>query len=203
MDQLASDQPFGFDLESGLLHEFVLAAVNAFFDNDLYHSVRQLLSNSKGSFGLSVSSSLDSHRQFVMAARGQTMSVAFYPQLGAVLYGSEQVCSGVALCASRGGGSPLVLAGWAAKGSRENFSALNAPKSPGREVVRGTGVIYPPPSFWVVRVAYIWTGVLKKVTSQRLLDQSQAGVYRGTHHIPPILGLFGAIHVPYPKGLIC
>ena len=42
-----------------------------------------------------------------------------------------------------------------------------------------------------------------EVTSQRLLDQSQAGVHRGKRHIPPNLGLFGPIHVPYPKGLNC
>ena len=42
-----------------------------------------------------------------------------------------------------------------------------------------------------------------KITSQRLLDQSQAAVYRGKRHIPPILGLFGPICVPYPKGLNC
>ena len=29
-----------------------------------------------------------------------------------------------------------------------------------------------------------------RITSQRLLDQSQAGVYRGKRHIPPHLGLF-------------
>ena len=39
-----------------------------------------------------------------------------------------------------------------------------------------------------------------KFTSQRLLDQSQAGVYMGkTPHTPP----FGPIRVPYPKGLNC
>ena len=42
-----------------------------------------------------------------------------------------------------------------------------------------------------------------KITSQRLLDQSQAGVYRGKCHIPPHFGLFGPIRVPYPKGLNC
>ena len=47
------------------------------------------------------------------------------------------------------------------------------------------------------------TKVQQEITSQRLLDQSQAGVYRGKRHIPPILGLFGPIHVPYPKGLNC
>ena len=42
-----------------------------------------------------------------------------------------------------------------------------------------------------------------EVISQRLLDQSQAGVYRGKCHIPPHFGLFGPIRVPYPKGLNC
>ena len=36
-----------------------------------------------------------------------------------------------------------------------------------------------------------------KITSQRLLDQSQAGVYRGKRHIPPHLGLFA---YPTPRG---
>ena len=40
----------------------------------------------------------------------------------------------------------------------------------------------------------------RQITSQRLLDQSQAGVYMGkTPHTPH----FGAIRVPYPKGLNC
>ena len=39
-----------------------------------------------------------------------------------------------------------------------------------------------------------------EVTSQRLLDQSQAGVYMGkTPHTPH----FGPIRIPYPKGLNC
>ena len=42
-----------------------------------------------------------------------------------------------------------------------------------------------------------------EITSQRLLDQSQAGVYRGKRHIPPHFGIFGPIRVPYPKGLNC
>ena len=41
------------------------------------------------------------------------------------------------------------------------------------------------------------------ITSRRLLDQSEAGAYRGKRHIPPILGLFWPIRVPYPKGLNC
>ena len=42
-----------------------------------------------------------------------------------------------------------------------------------------------------------------RITSHRLLDQSQAGVYRGKRQIPPILGLLGPIRVPYPMGLNC
>ena len=39
-----------------------------------------------------------------------------------------------------------------------------------------------------------------EITSQKLLDQSQAGVYMGkTPHTPP----FGPICVPYPKGSNC
>ena len=37
-----------------------------------------------------------------------------------------------------------------------------------------------------------WAPQRFKITSQRLLDQSQAGVYRGIHHIPPSFGLFWA-----------
>ena len=40
-----------------------------------------------------------------------------------------------------------------------------------------------------------------RITSQRLLDQSQKQAYRGKRHIPPHFGIFGAIRVPYPKGL--
>ena len=47
------------------------------------------------------------------------------------------------------------------------------------------------------------TGQKWKITSQRLLDQSQAGVYRGKRHIPPHFGHFVAIRVPYLKGLNC
>ena len=47
-------------------------------------------SSPQGSFGLCVSSSIDARRQFCVAARGQTISLAFYPRQGVVLYGSEQ-----------------------------------------------------------------------------------------------------------------
>ena len=67
----------------------VQAAVNAFFDNDLMQTTRLVLNSSKGSFGLCITSSMDAHRQLCVAARGQTMSVAFYPESGLICYGSE------------------------------------------------------------------------------------------------------------------
>ena len=40
-----------------------------------------------------------------------------------------------------------------------------------------------------------------EITSQRLLDQSQAGVYRGKRHIPPpILAFLGLFAYPTPRG---
>ena len=80
---------FNLDVEDGL-NTFVDAVVNAFFDNDLFHTTRRFLTSARGSFGLAITSSLDAARQMVVAARGQTISVAFYPKLGLVLYGSEQ-----------------------------------------------------------------------------------------------------------------
>lgn len=53
-------------------------------------AVRLFLRDAKGSFGLMVASSLDAHRQTAFAARGQTLSIAFYPRKGIVCYGSEQ-----------------------------------------------------------------------------------------------------------------
>eukprot|EP00667_Euglena_gracilis_P000989 EG_transcript_989 len=87
----------GMDEETGTLAPFVQGAVDAFFDNDLLYSVKTFLANAKGSFGLCVSCSLDCGRQFVLAARGQTISVAFYPQLQLILYGSEQAAVQAAL----------------------------------------------------------------------------------------------------------
>jgi hypothetical protein len=51
--------------------------IDAFFDNDLDLTTRIFMKNAVGSFGLMVTSSLDSHRQISIAARGQPMSVAF------------------------------------------------------------------------------------------------------------------------------
>ena len=40
-----------------------------------------------------------------------------------------------------------------------------------------------------------------EITSQRLLDQSQAGVYMGkTPHYPPILAFLGLLVYPTPRG---
>ena len=78
------------DEEGGNLDQFVNATVAAFFDNDLLHTVRIFLKNAKGSFGLCVTTSLDAHRQVAMAAKGQTLCIAFYPRKGVICYGSEQ-----------------------------------------------------------------------------------------------------------------
>ncbi len=79
-----------FDVEEADLEKFVSATINAFFDNDLLHSLRIFLENAKGSFGLCVSTTMDAHRQVCFAAKGQTCSVAFYPRKGVICYGSEQ-----------------------------------------------------------------------------------------------------------------
>ena len=72
------------------LFAFCASTIGAFFDNDLFEATKLFMANAIGSFGLCVTSSLDAQRQICMAARGQTMSVAFYPNKGVVLYGSEQ-----------------------------------------------------------------------------------------------------------------
>eukprot|EP00931_Biecheleriopsis_adriatica_P010461 TRINITY_DN11152_c1_g1_i1.p1 TRINITY_DN11152_c1_g1~~TRINITY_DN11152_c1_g1_i1.p1 ORF type:complete len:1458 (-),score=249.36 TRINITY_DN11152_c1_g1_i1:158-4531(-) len=79
------------------LDTFVLSAVEAFFENDLFHAGRTLLAKGKGSFGLCLTSSLDAHRRMVIAAQAQTMSVAFYPIQGLILYGSEMAATKAAL----------------------------------------------------------------------------------------------------------
>ena len=79
-----------FNVETAEVATLVKETIDAFFDNDLLQSTRLFLENAKGSFGLMVSSTIDAHRQVCFAARGQTMSVAFYPRKGLVCYGSEQ-----------------------------------------------------------------------------------------------------------------
>jgi hypothetical protein len=41
----------------------------------LFFSTKLFLKNAKGSFGLCVTSTLDSHRQMCLAARGQTVRI--------------------------------------------------------------------------------------------------------------------------------
>jgi hypothetical protein len=67
-------EPFLSDEEGGAsLLSFIMATINAFFDNDLFMATQTFLQNAKGSFGLCVTSSLDAHRQVCLAARGQTV----------------------------------------------------------------------------------------------------------------------------------
>lgn len=81
------------DYTNTRLFGFCMMTVNAFFDNDLFHSTKLFLENAKGSFGLSVSSTLDADHQICFAARGQTLSVSFYPNKGIVCFGSEQAAT--------------------------------------------------------------------------------------------------------------
>lgn len=73
------------------------AAVNAFFQNDLLHSTRLFMMKARGSFGLSILSSVDAHRQMIIASFGQSMSVAFHPESKLVLYASEPAALKAAL----------------------------------------------------------------------------------------------------------
>jgi hypothetical protein len=51
----------------------------------LYECAVDLLGRAAGSFGLTLSHSLDAGGEVAICARGQPMSVAFYPSLGAVV----------------------------------------------------------------------------------------------------------------------
>mmetsp|Transcript_44819 Transcript_44819/g.112412 ORF Transcript_44819/g.112412 Transcript_44819/m.112412 type:complete len:1579 (+) Transcript_44819:96-4832(+) len=68
---------------------FCRSAADAFINNDLFSATRLFLKGAKGSFGLMVSSSVDSSRQLVLAARGQSISVALSPATKTFLWGSE------------------------------------------------------------------------------------------------------------------
>ena len=93
------------DAEDAEFAQFVNNTVDAFFDNDLMFSTQLFLRDAKGSFGLAVCSSLDAHRQVCFAARGQTLSVAFYPRKGLICYGSEQAAVKAGLNFSNPGGN--------------------------------------------------------------------------------------------------
>lgn len=101
MRQMLLSAPFSLPMANVLddpnkaIDEFVTCSVDAFLGQDLYTAARQLLGNAKGSFGLVISHSLDSANEVVVAARGQTMALAFYPQMGMVLFGSEATATKV------------------------------------------------------------------------------------------------------------
>ena len=76
---------------------FVEVCVSAFLTNDLMMAGRDLLKGAKGSFGVVLSHTLDCAHSTLIAARGQTMSVAFYPKVGMVLFGSEQAATKAAM----------------------------------------------------------------------------------------------------------
>ena len=97
------------DEEGASLFHFITVTINAFFDNDLFFSTKTFLTHAKGSFGLCVTSSLDAHRQICFAARGQTMSIAFYPTKGMICYGSEQAAVKAGMAVPFPGALPDVL----------------------------------------------------------------------------------------------
>ena len=90
MKEIAIYLALSSEEQGGSLYHFASCVIDAFFDNDLFNSVKIFMNSAKGSFGLVVTSSLDSHRQVCFAARGQTLSIAFYPQKRIILFGSEQ-----------------------------------------------------------------------------------------------------------------
>ena len=86
-DDSDDENPNPFDNH---LRDFCQHTVDAFFDNDLFMTTKIFMKRAMGSFGLTFTSTLDSHRQVCLAARGQTMSIAFYPNKDLICYGSEQ-----------------------------------------------------------------------------------------------------------------
>ena len=72
------------------LFETVCTTIDAFFENDAFHAMKLFMKSAVGSFGLMTTSSMDSHYQICIAARGQPMSIAFYPDKRLICYGSEQ-----------------------------------------------------------------------------------------------------------------
>jgi hypothetical protein len=71
------------------LRALVIDTVDAFLDNDLFFTTKYFMRNAVGSFGLMVTCSMDASRQICIAARGQPMSVGFFPEKGIICYGSE------------------------------------------------------------------------------------------------------------------
>lgn len=67
---------------------FVSIAVRMFLRSDLYNSLTEFLSRAEGSFGLQVHCSLEPG-VFVIASKGQPMSISYHPSLPICLFGSE------------------------------------------------------------------------------------------------------------------
>ena len=83
--------------EDACLRCFVRVSVSAFLYNDMLYAGKELLRRAKGSFGIVLSHTLDCGDSFLIGARGQTMSVGFYPHLGMVLFGSEAAATKAAM----------------------------------------------------------------------------------------------------------
>ena len=105
LTQLLVERGLGssLQLQPKQLDHFVTETLNAFFFNDLVAAASRLLKHAMGSFGLVLSSSLDANAEIIIAARGQTMSIACYPALGIVMFGSESsatkvTCSSSLVC---------------------------------------------------------------------------------------------------------
>ena len=79
------------------LRRLVEVACDRFCFADLLSAGLELLSGAEGSFGLVLSHSLDCAQDLVVAARGQTMSLAFYPSKGLVVFGSESAATKVGM----------------------------------------------------------------------------------------------------------
>ena len=91
-------------------------ALAAFAANDLEAAAMELMRHAKGSFGLVISHALDATSGVVVAARGQTLSIAVYPQRGMVLFGSEAAATKAAM-------------GMSAEARRADAAELDSPKS--------------------------------------------------------------------------
>ena len=83
--------------EDACLKHFVRVSVSSFLYNDLLYAGKELLRRTKGSFGIVLSHTLDCSNAFLIGARGQTMSIGFYPHLGMVLFGSESAATKAAM----------------------------------------------------------------------------------------------------------
>jgi hypothetical protein len=110
LDKRAAE--LGLALPSGC-HTQTMAyeVVSAFFEGGLERAAKLILGRAAGSFGLTFSHSLDAGGavpassgqgpteggEIAICAKGQPMSIAFYPALGLVLFGSEAAATKAAM----------------------------------------------------------------------------------------------------------